>query len=137
MTRMKSVYICYMKWLLAVMFSFLTLAGILKDLVVLINFKVKQEYIVMTMCSGDSEPINTCNGSCYLTKQLKLAHDHGQESDSQVPPNFKKNITYFVEEIAESIRPIITSTDLSSNIYFATKATRGHPSGVFQPPKYC
>jgi hypothetical protein len=68
MSRLKSVYICYMKWLFAVMFSFLTLAGILKDWIVLINFKVKQEYIVMTMFSGRSEPINTWNGYCYLTK---------------------------------------------------------------------
>lgn len=136
MLRIKSTYICSMKWLLAVMFSFLTLAGILKDLAVLINFKAKQEYIVMTMCSGRSEPVNTCNGSCYLTKQLKLAHDHGQEPDSQAPPNFKKNITYFFEEITEKLIPIVISIQLSSNIYFATKATRGHPSGIFQPPKY-
>jgi hypothetical protein len=126
-----------MKWLLAVLFSFLTLGGILKDLAVLINFQTNQEYIVMTMCSGRSEPVNTCNGSCYLTKQLKLAHNHGQESDSQVPPNFKKNITYFFEEITERLRPLNTTIGLSSNIYFATKATRGHPSAVFQPPKYC
>ena len=135
--RLKSIYICQMKWLLAVMFSFLTLAGILKELVVLINFKVKQEYIVMTMCSGRNEPINTCNGSCYLTKKLKRVHDHGQKSDRQVPPNFKKNITYFYEEITERLRPLITTIELSPSIYFSTKVTRGHPSGIFQPPKYC
>ena len=137
MMRIKSVYICQMKWFFAIMFSFLTLAGILKDLVVLINFKVKQEYIVMTLCSGRSELINTCNGSCYLTKQLKLVHDHGQKSDRQVPPNFKKNITYFFEEITEKLRPVATTGEISSNIYLAAKVTRGHPSGIFQPPKYC
>ena len=126
-----------MKWIYAVLFSFLSLAGILKDLAVLVNFKANQEYIIMTMCTGADELVNTCNGSCYLTRQLMLVHDHGQEPDSQVPPNLKVKITYFFEELPEESLPAVEVTELPYNNYLTTKATRGHPTSIFQPPKYC
>ena len=126
-----------MKWIYAVLYSFLSLAGKLKDLVVFVDFKVNQEHIIMTMCTGASEPVNTCNGSCYLTTQLKLVHDHGQETDSKVPASLKVKVTYFFEEIAEaSIRPPQKAESSVSN-YLTKKTTQGHPDAIFQPPKYC
>ena len=133
----KSNYICRMKWIYAVLFSFLSLAGILKDLVVFVDFKVNQEYIVMTMCTGVSEPVNTCNGSCYLTTQLKLVHDHGQESHSQVPASLKVKVTYFFEERSEESRRFLEQVESSSSNYLNRKTTQGHPLSIFQPPKYC
>ena len=90
----------------------------------------------MTMCTGADELVNTCNGSCYLTKQLTLVHDHGQEPDTQIPNNLKIKITFFSEEQQEESRqrPLINVLDYG--LYFSAGLTPGYPSLVFQPPKY-
>ena len=90
----------------------------------------------MTMCSGADELVNTCNGSCYLTKQLTLVHDHGQESDSKPTSNLKIKITFFSEEALEATRHSPELLEMSYNTYFTSSITRGHPSSIFQPPKY-
>ena len=91
----------------------------------------------MTMCAGVSEPINTCNGSCYLTKQLKLAHDHGQDSDSKIPASLKLKVTYFFEEPSdESVRQLEKVVSHISN-YITKQTNQGHPAVIFLPPKYC
>ena len=91
----------------------------------------------MTMCTGASEPINTCNGSCYLTTQLTLVHDHGQQEDSQAPRNLKIKITFFSEEALAEAKPSPVLVELFYSPYFTSRIASGHPSAIFQPPKYC
>lgn len=126
-----------MKWIYTVLFSFLSLAGILKDLAVYVSFKSNQEYITITMCTGRFEVDNTCKGSCYLNKQLDLVHDFEQDSDKQVPPNLKEYITYFYEEISAEIDPVIESIGINYDSNYNLKTKRGYPTGMFQPPQYC
>jgi len=125
-----------MKILGAILFSFLSLAGILRDLSVYISFKANQEYIAITMCTSRGLEDNTCNGSCYLTKQLEMVHQHEQESDRQAPQNIKEHINYYLEEISEEIKPAYTIHDSFQSDYLFPKVTRGFPSGIFEPPKY-
>lgn len=126
-----------MKWIYAVLFSFLSLAGILKDLAVYVSFKSNQEYIAITMCTGRFDPVNTCNGSCYLNNQLQLVHDFENDKDGQIPPNLKERITFFAEDIIEEIRPNFAIKEAVPAFFFACKTNSGYPSAIFQPPQNC
>lgn len=126
-----------MKYVYVILFSILSLAGILKDIAVYLTFKSNQEVIVITMCTSRDEAVNTCQGSCYLTNQLKLVNDLEQNSDKQVPPNLKENITFFYAEIITETNPSFLINDKPNGVEFISNIiSSGYSEEVFQPPKY-
>lgn len=118
-----------------VIFSALSIAGILKDLAVYITFKSNQEEIVITMCTGNNDPINTCQGSCYLTYQLKLLHDQEHGTDKQVPPTLKENITFFLIAFEDDLKPSFSIEVNPKTFYITDKTNQGYPKTVFLPPR--
>ena len=69
---------------------FLLLPNLYVDSVVFIAFKLKQDYIAKNLCVQKDEVVNTCNGSCVLTDQLKEVNE--KQEDSKYPGNQETRI---------------------------------------------
>jgi len=69
---------------------FLLLPNLYVDSVVYVAFKLQQDYIVNNLCVEKDEVVNTCNGGCVLTDQLKEANE--KQEDSNYPGNQKTRI---------------------------------------------
>lgn len=49
---------------------------------IFLNFKINQDFIAKVLCINKDKPKSTCNGKCYLSKQLK---EQEQQDEKQVP----------------------------------------------------
>lgn len=56
---------------------------------VVISFKINQDYIAKTLCEKKEEKENTCNGHCHLKKQLKKI---SETENSTLPNTYKEKI---------------------------------------------
>lgn len=125
-----------MKRLFALLLIFLTLAGILKELSVYISFKANQTQIVNTLCASRDLSNNTCQGTCYLEKQLKITHEH----DATPKPSNKKvpflndKINFYFENYTIGNRPIKIYSKLVFNSSIYSKINKGFPTTIFHPP---
>jgi hypothetical protein len=54
---------------------------------ILIDFKINQDYIAKFLCINREKPMSTCNGKCYLTKQLKKAEEQEKNKHLQTKKN--------------------------------------------------
>ncbi|MBB4806557.1 hypothetical protein HNP38_001853 [Chryseobacterium defluvii] len=97
----------------------------------LVNYVVNYEYIVKNLCENRSRPQSTCNGKCYVEKELAQA-----EKQSNTPQTIKmigldtflsENILSFTNENFDYL--IRTSTP--DYFYFYTSE---YSSQIFHPP---
>jgi hypothetical protein len=66
---------------------------------ILIHFKINQDYIARALCINRDELINTCNGECYLNKELNKVNENEDEKEL---PNHKLHdlkITLFCKNL--------------------------------------
>ena len=82
--------ISILKKAITIFITFLLFLPSISNLVVLISFKINQEYIAKTLCEKKEEKENTCNGQCHLKKELKKVSE--TETDSTVPNMYKEKI---------------------------------------------
>lgn len=82
------------------LFSVLVIFSILlPDLVkvgILIDFALRQDYIAEALCIRKEEPMNLCNGKCYLAQQLEKAREE-QRQDVPLPLNERLEILFCQE----------------------------------------
>lgn len=57
-------------------------ASQISKLSIYVNFKINQNFIAEVLCINKDKPMSTCNGKCYLSKQLK----EQQEQDEKQTP---------------------------------------------------
>jgi hypothetical protein len=69
--------------IIAVMLPSMTKIGIL------IDFKFNQDFIADMLCIDREKPMSTCNGKCYLSKQLKKAEE---QEEKQAPASNKERL---------------------------------------------
>ncbi|MBT8180626.1 MAG: hypothetical protein KJO53_03455 [Eudoraea sp.] len=82
---------------MAIMLPNLTKIGIL------IDFKINQDFIAKVLCINKDEPVTTCNGKCYLSKQLKKA----EEQEKKQAPSDKEErveiVYYYLKSSLDEI----------------------------------
>lgn len=54
----------------------------LSRLSIYVNFKINQDFIADVLCINKDIPTSTCNGKCYLTKELKAQEE---KENAQLP----------------------------------------------------
>jgi len=54
----------------------------LSKLSIYISFKINQDFIAEVLCINKDKPMSTCNGKCYLSKQLKAQEE---KEEKQIP----------------------------------------------------
>jgi len=118
------------------LFSFFILLSIViqssGSLVILINFKIHQEYIARVLCEKKDIPNNSCKGNCQLTKKL----NQQQETEKQLPPDI-----YLREYVLYHCKAIHLLQDNPSrmisrilSIFNECILGAGYLTDVFHPP---
>jgi hypothetical protein len=108
---------------------------VLTRIMILIDFKINQEFIADVLCINKDEPVLMCSGKCYLSEQLKKVE--GQE-EKQAPTSNKERlevIYYFSYSSFNSLKDAFHHLGKLQPAY----KNELHPSifvaNIFHPPK--
>jgi hypothetical protein len=103
---------------------------------IFIDFKINQDFIAKVLCINREKPMSTCNGQCYLSKQLKKAEE---QEEKQVPTN-KKERFEVVYYYSKSFFDFLFYTDFFANKLNPTFVNEFFTSffivDIFRPPKF-
>lgn len=114
--------------------AFLLLTFLLQtfgQLVVLTSFYLQRNFIAKVFCENKVRPQLTCEGKCYLKKQLKKQ----QQQERQMPAQVSKlKVNLFVTTIAITFQGIPFDTNLYSFISSTEDVLAGAGTDVFRPP---
>ncbi|RMZ61078.1 hypothetical protein D1632_03675 [Chryseobacterium nematophagum] len=99
----------------------------------LLNYVFNYDYIVKNLCEKKNIPQSTCNGKCYLEKELAKTE---KQSDSSQPTIkllgldvfLSKNILYFTNTIS---RNILEENNIRVNVHLYSME---YFSRIFHPP---
>ncbi|MBS4059307.1 MAG: hypothetical protein KG029_02800 [Bacteroidetes bacterium] len=117
--------------LFVLMAAFAVLLQSFGQSVILINFRINQEYIARVLCENKDKPELKCNGNCQLTKQLK----EEEQKQQQLPPQLK--LKEIIQIVWEQLDSLIENMEFRNNqffIPFSGSLLIGFQSHVFQPP---
>jgi hypothetical protein len=94
-------------------------------------YSLNKDYIASTLCENKEKPAMSCEGKCYLKKQLE--QDDKNQSDSNAPASKEKSeINIFCSEVLTS------NTFIEENVHHFSvyKKTYSFHSlqGIFHPP---
>ncbi len=103
---------------------------------IVIDFKMHQEFIASVLCINKDIPTSTCNGQCYLARQLS-EQDNKQEQQATAGNRLKLEVLYCLRLTATGhLRP----TESNSINWCAGVDNDLHTScfaiDVFHPPQY-
>ena len=124
-----------MKQVLIVLLIFLTLASTLKELSIYISFKVHQEEIAFTVCKSKGIPNNTCQGACYLEKQLDKTHHHEQNPSGKAFKSPKQKDLSMYREILDKSQNKLLITVSDYKVYISGAACEGFLNTLLDPPE--
>ncbi len=68
------------------LFLNLYLLVLIQPAIPILEYFVNYNYIVEELCENRDNPILTCNGKCYLEKQVKKQNNLDHKHDSPIPP---------------------------------------------------
>lgn len=103
------------------------------QIIILINFKINQEYIARVLCENKDKPEMKCNGKCHLNKQLKA----DEQKQTQLPPQVK--LKEVLQIAAETLRlnPVKPgSIAKPAAFHYVGNVLKGFHQLVFQPPDH-
>jgi len=112
---------------------FLLLPNLYVDLVVYVAFKLQQDYIVQNKCLEKDEVVNTCQGSCVLTDQLKEVN---KEQDNSKYPGSEdtKLFPVFINVDNKSAFDLF-SNNSEGILHIASIIPRAKWCDIFHPPQ--
>lgn len=102
---------------------------------IIIDFKINQDYIAEVLCINRGKQMSTCNGKCYLSKQLNKAEE---QEEKQVPNNKKERVelVYFHSKNSFDFIPFTDHYDCKLNAVCIDKLyTSSFVTNIFHPPK--
>ncbi len=107
----------------------------LKNIGILIDFKINQDFIAEVLCINKEKPMSMCNGKCYLSEQLKKAKE---QEEKQAPSGSKERseIVYFYSASAHDF--LTLENYYVSNLNPACVDqfyTSSFAADIFRPPK--
>lgn len=115
---------------MAMMLPHLTKIGIL------IDFKINQDFIAKVLCINKDEPITTCNGKCYLSKQLKKA----EEQEKKQAPTDKEErleiVFYYVKSALDFIAFPNCSSSKHNSLYGNEFYHFSLIADIYHPPEF-
>lgn len=100
------------------------------SLLVMIQFKLNQDFIARNLCVNRAKPSMHCNGKCHLKKML----DQSAQKEKQTNEFTKEKKDFWVKEkqlfqIAEKERPTQAFVAVE-----APPVSQGHATAIFHPP---
>lgn len=115
--------------------SFLFLLSILYQsigqLTVMAYYRINKETIALTKCENRAKPKLSCEGKCYLTKQLNKLDDNREPVKNT--KDVKAEISFYLPPKATGSEFIPEMRSLNVCLY-PTPAVVSQPSEIFHPP---
>lgn len=101
---------------------------------IIVDFSVRQNYIAKVRCVNKAAPESTCNGKCYLKKQLKQT---GEDRHNKATTILKENI------LSNFLLPIVNLQDKQQHLTVHITSFRFYPpfkksffiNKLFRPPQ--
>ena len=108
------------KLILTHLFLNLYLLALIQPALPVLEYFVNYDYIVAELCENRDKPILTCNGKCYLEKQVKEQLNLAHSDEAPKPPKVDlekfitlktKQFTYrFIEQNTLHKKPVFSNT---------------------------
>ena len=112
---------------------FLLLPSLYVDTVVYVAFKLQQDYIVQNKCLEKDEVVNTCNGGCVLTDQLKEANKN--QENSKYPGNQDTKLFPVFIHANNKSASVLFSINSEGILHKASIIPRAKWCDIFHPPQ--
>ncbi len=105
----------------------------LTEIGIIIDFKINRDFIAKVLCIKREEPVNTCNGQCYLSSQLNKAEE---EKEKQAPSQSKERveIAYHYSQFVY-LKPVAPPSDKPGIDFEHDHYSYTLISDIFHPPK--
>lgn len=101
---------------------------------VLVGFVLNQQVIAKIWCEKKNEENNTCNGKCYLKKQLKKTEVPSESQQSKFPEyKFKFDFEYAVLSVAKNEINCFFSK-MQPYKYRVFNLSKGYLPSITKPP---
>lgn len=114
------------------MISTLLLLPSFGNVVVYLTFKINQDEIAKTLCIKKEVKNNTCNGKCYLAKQLKKAAEKEKQESSDLKERQELVYTQITSEY--SFTPILAIEKARMIISHYCEKSKSVSFSIFHPP---
>lgn len=120
-------------------FLFTALLGILLqplcEIWIVAQFQVKKDFIVKQLCEKRSEKTNTCQGRCYLKKQLAKTKEAEKKAQTSVKSLLEKE--YKPHRFAFHFsQPAFREIDGSPHFYYRIEGYTSPVAATFHPPPF-
>jgi hypothetical protein len=102
---------------------------------IVVSFKFNQESIAKTLCVKKEIKNNTCQGKCYLKKQLDKANE---EEQKQAPNNIKEKVEVLycsIQKPFDFLKQTVFYEKQSLGNYNSGFYISSFISDIFRPPK--
>ncbi len=122
------------KLLLTHLFLNLYLLALIQPALPVLDYLLNYNYIVAELCENRDKPIQTCNGKCYLEKQVKQQLNLTRSEETPMPPkvDFEKLISPKVKKFTYKLFEVNLT---ENNTYFYTTLIESvFSNSLFRPP---
>lgn len=100
---------------------------------ILLEYRVNQDYIAKVLCENKTKPELKCKGKCQLMKQLDAAEKQDGNKENNTAKIQFADVLFTATSNTEKLEPIACSTPQARTRYlirpYTTPAT-----GIFHPP---
>ena len=121
-----------MKLLYSIIISTLLLLPSFGNVVIYLTFKINQDEISKTLCIKKEVKNNSCNGKCYLAKQLKKAAEKEKQESSNVKE--KQEVVYTQTASNYNFTPIFTIEKTRMMVSRYCEKSKSVAVSIFHPP---
>lgn len=124
-----------MKQIVVGLLVLLTLTSTIMELSIIVSFKVHQQEIAYTVCTSSNLPINTCQGSCYLEKQLDKVHNHDHNPSEDVLNSPKQKDSNLFREVHQKSQHAGRVSTVAYKFHISGSPCTGYPNYLLDPPE--
>lgn len=107
----------------------------LNGFIIFLNFKANQDFIAKELCEDKDIPTSTCQGNCYLAKQLKAEKEKEEE---KAPPETKEKneVIFYVDAKSLSLNTHLFSAQQAKYSSGQNVPLKDFIEDIFRPPLF-
>jgi len=80
------------KYLTAIVLFMAVAGSSFNKIIVLLDFKLNENFIANTLCENKDKPASCCHGKCYLKKKLQKEEDGAKSGSGEARAKFEVNL---------------------------------------------
>jgi|CryBogDrversion2_5_1035270.scaffolds.fasta_scaffold10908_1 hypothetical protein len=105
----------------------------LNKLVVVVNFKLKQDFIAKNLCENRDKPKLCCKGKCQLKKALNNTENDNPKNKTSQRINFDEFVPVYANDLM--IRPRVFCCMTVNSLYHSEKYFYDPLHSIYHPPQ--